>query len=44
MAGIFGEVPFPTLPETDGCLQQKIHTALDTKKILLTKLGKQPSV
>lgn len=33
MAEIFGEVPFPTLPESDGCLQQKIHTALATKKL-----------
>ena len=30
---IFREVPFPTLPETDTCLRQKIHTSLDTKKL-----------
>ena len=33
MAEIFGEVPFPTLPEADGCLQQKIRTALDSRKL-----------
>lgn len=34
MIQILGEVPFLTLPETDSCLQRKIHAALDAKKPL----------
>jgi hypothetical protein len=34
MIQYLGEVPFLTLPETDSCLQRKIHAALDARKPL----------